>query len=148
MRILSLSLLTFLTLITLVHASPLRTIIRIVDGDTIILDGKEKVRLIGVDCPELNHPNETVNRFAKEATLFVETKALGKKVTLKYDFQRKDRYGRTLAYVYFTDGTMLNALIIKEGYCFAYVKYPFNYMELFRGYEREAREHKRGLWKG
>lgn len=76
-------LLTLLTIITLVYASPLRTVVRVVDGDTIVLDGKEKVRLIGVDCPEHNHPNESVKGFAKKATQFVETKALGKKVTLK-----------------------------------------------------------------
>ena len=89
--------------------------------------------LIGVDYPELNHPNEPVKRFVKEATLFVETKALGMKVTLEYDFQRKDRYGRTLAYVHFTDGTMPNALIIKEGYCFAFVKYKWRSLEDMRG---------------
>jgi endonuclease YncB( thermonuclease family) len=45
------------------------------------------------------------------------------------------------------DGTLLNAEIIKQGDGFTYKKYPFNYMEEFRGYEREARENRRGLWK-
>ena len=53
----------------------------------------------------------------------------------------------SLAYVYLMDGTFLNAEIIKQGYGFAYNKYPFNSMEAFRGYEREARENRRGLWK-
>ena len=45
------------------------------------------------------------------------------------------------------DGTFLNAEIVRQGYGFAYTKYPFKYMEEFRKYEREARENKKGLWK-
>jgi micrococcal nuclease len=52
-----------------------------------------------------------------------------------------------LAYVYLTDGTFLNAEIIKHGYGFAYTKFPFKYLAEFRRYEREARENGRGLWK-
>jgi len=70
----------------------------------------------------------------------------GKKVKLEYDWQRKDRYGRTLAYVYLEDGTHLNAEIIKQGYGFVYTKYPFKYLEEFRKYERKAREEGKGLW--
>ena len=71
----------------------------------------------------------------------------GKKVKLEFDWQERDRYGRLLAYVYLLDGTFLNAEIIKQGYGFAYTKYPFKYLDEFREYEQEARENKRGLWK-
>jgi len=59
----------------------------------------------------------------------------------------RDKYQRTLAYVY-ADGKkyFLNAEIIKQGYGFAYTRFPFKYLEEFRGYEREARESGRGLW--
>jgi micrococcal nuclease len=60
--------------------------------------------------------------------------------------KRSDRYGRLLAYVYLHDGTFLNAEIIKQGYGFAYTRYPFNYLDEFRNYEREARENGKGLW--
>jgi len=70
----------------------------------------------------------------------------GKKVKLEYDWQRIDRYGRTLAYVYLKDGTFANAEIIKQGYGFAYTKYPFKYMDEFRKYELEARLKGVGLW--
>jgi len=70
----------------------------------------------------------------------------GKRVKLEYDWQRKDRYGRTLAYVYLDDGTFLNAEIIKQGYGFAYTKYPFKYLDEFRELQKEARLNKRGLW--
>jgi len=58
----------------------------------------------------------------------------------------KDKYRLTLAYVFLEDGTFLNAEIIKQGYGFAYTRFPFKYMDEFRGYQREAREQGRGLW--
>ncbi len=58
----------------------------------------------------------------------------------------KDRYNRTLAYVFLEDGTFLNAEIVKQGYGHAYTRFPFKYLDEFRRYEREAREQRRGLW--
>jgi micrococcal nuclease len=58
----------------------------------------------------------------------------------------QDRYGRLLRYVYLEDGTLVNAEIIRQGYGFAYVKYPFSRMEEFRALEREARNKGRGMW--
>ena len=119
---------------------------RVVDGDTIILSNNERVRLIGVDTPETKHPNKPVEYFGKEATAFTNRMVGGKVVKLKYDVQKRDKYGRLLAYVYLMDETFLNAEIIKQGYGHAYTKFPFKHMEQFREYEREARMNKRGLW--
>ena len=105
------------------------------------------MRLIGVDTPEICHPLEPVQYFAKEASEFTRKIVEGKKVRLEYDWQKRDKYGRLLAYVYLEDSTFLNAEIIKQGYGFAYTKYRFRYMEKFRQYEKEARENERGLWK-
>lgn len=125
-----------------------RKVERVIDGDTIELDRGERVRLIGVDTPESVHPEKPVERFGKEASEFTRKMAEGKKVRLEFDEDTKDRYGRTLAYVYLEDGTFLNAEIVKQGYGFAYTKYPFKYMEEFRQYEREAHESGLGLWAG
>jgi len=142
----------FLFLITLsvinTYATDSRTVKRVIDGDTIVLENGERVRLIGVDTPESVHPNKPVEYFAKEASAFTKNMVEGKKVKLEYDWQRKDRYGRILAYVYLEDGTHLNAEIIKQGFGFAYTKYPFKYLEEFREYERKAREEEKGLWAG
>jgi micrococcal nuclease len=123
---------------------------RVVDGDTIVveIEGKqEKVRLIGVDTPETVHPSKPVEYFGKEASVFTRSMVERKKVTLDYDWQKRDKYGRLLAYVYLEDGKFLNAEIIKQGYGFAYTKYPFKYLEEFRQYEKDARNNSRGLWK-
>lgn len=120
---------------------------RVIDGDTLLLSNGERVRLIGVDTPETKHPQKPVQRFGREAYLFTKRMVEGKQVRLEFDWQKRDRYGRLLAYVYLMDGTFLNAEIIRQGYGFAYTKYPFKYLDEFRSYEREARENRRGLWK-
>ena len=123
-----------------------RVVTRVVDGDTIVLDGGERVRLIGVDTPETKHPQKPVQYFGREATAFTRRIAEGRAVRLEYDQRPNDRYGRTLAYVFLADGRLLNAEIIRHGYGFAYTKYPFRRMEEFRQLEREARQAGRGLW--
>jgi micrococcal nuclease len=119
---------------------------RVIDGDTIVLDGNETVRLIGVDTPETKDPRKPVQYFGQEAYEFTRSLVEGKKVRLEYDWEKKDKYNRTLAYVYLEDGTFLNAEIIKQGYGFAYTQFPFKYLEQFREYEKVARENNRGLW--
>jgi micrococcal nuclease len=121
-------------------------VMKVVDGDTLKLSDRQTIRLIGVDTPETKHPTKPVQYFGKEASAFTKRMAEGKSVTLEFDQQRVDKYGRTLAYVYLADGQLLNAEIIKQGYGFAYTRFPFKYMEEFRAYEREAREAGRGLW--
>ena len=139
--------LTILTAPIFVSHAETFVVKRVIDGDTILLANGERVRLIGVNTPETKHPQKPVERFGKEAYLFTKRMVEGKEVRLEYDWQRKDRYGRLLAYVYLLDGTFLNAEIIKQGFGFAYTKYPFKYLEEFRKFERDAREAKKGLWK-
>ena len=61
----------------------------------------------------------------------------GKAVKIEYNQQKRDKYNRLLAYVYLTDGTFLNAEIIKQRYGHAYTAFPFKYLEEFRKYEKE-----------
>ena len=109
------------------------------------------MRLIGVDTPETKHPSKPVQYFGKEASAFTRRMVERKRVRLEFDQANaarghKDRYGRTLAYVFLEDGTLLNAEIIKQGYGHAYTQFPFSHLEEFRQLEREAREQGRGLW--
>ena len=123
-----------------------RTCVAVIDGDTIVLDGDERVRLIGIDTPETKDPRKPVQYFGKQAYEFTKRLVEGLKVRLDYDLDKKDKYGRTLAYVYLEDGTFLNAEIIKQGYGFAYRHFLFKYYDEFKRYEREAREKEVGLW--
>jgi len=123
------------------------TIKRVVDGDTFELSGGEKVRMIGVDTPETVKPNTPVQPYGKEASDYSKELLTGKQVTLKFDVEIKDRYGRLLAYVYLPDGSFVNEKLVREGYA-RIMTIPPNvaYADLFLEAEREAREQNRGLW--
>ena len=119
---------------------------RVVDGDTIVVRGVGRVRLIGVDTPETVSPGRPVEFYGREASAFTKRLLEGRRVRLEYDRERTDRYGRTLAYVHLADGTFANAEIVRQGYGHAYTRFPFRHFDWFRQLEREARSAGRGLW--
>jgi len=122
-------------------------VIRVYDGDTIGLDNGESVRYIGIDTPETHHPYRPVEFLGKEATKVNKGLVEGKKVYLEFNIERRDKYGRLLAYVFLEDGTFVNAELARLGYAYTMTIPPsVKYVELFRKVTREAREHKRGLW--
>lgn len=128
-------------------------VISAVDGDTLEVKRNgtiEKVRLIGVDTPEKNHPSRPVECFAQAASTFTEGLSEQTYVRLVVDEygQNRDRYDRLLRYVYLQDGTLLNAEIIKQGYGFAYLSFPFEKSKEFKVFEDTARQEGRGLWSG
>jgi len=119
---------------------------RVIDGDTIEIEGGYHVRYIGIDAPEIAHQGEPAEYFGKEAAEKNRGLVLGKRVRLEKDVEDKDKYGRLLRYVW-TDNTMVNAELVKLGYAYSYA-YPPNikYQTYFLRMEKEAREHERGLW--
>lgn len=128
------------------------TVTRVVDGDTIVVkvDGaEEKVRLIGIDTPETVDPRKPVQCFGREAS--DRAKALlpvGTAVTLVNDVEPRDKYGRTLAYVYRSpDNAFINLDLVRDGYARVYT-FPPNvaHVDAFRAAERDARQARRGLW--
>lgn len=125
-------------------------ILKVVDGDTVQIKFKGKpvtIRLIGVDTPETVHPNKPVEVFGKEASAFTQNLLLGESVYLRLGVDEMDKYGRLLAYLYRApDGLFVNLEIVRQGYGHAYTQFPFKHMELFRHYERRAREAGKGLW--
>ena len=128
-----------------------RQVTRVVDGDTLILSPNDKVRLIGVDTPETVHPKKMVECYGKEAKEFTRSTVAGQNIRLVLDHanagrRHKDRYGRTLGYVYRQDGMMLNAELIRRGFAHAYTRFPFRYLVEFRRLEQEARGRGVGLW--
>jgi micrococcal nuclease len=119
--------------------------IRVIDGDTIVVEKVGKVRLLGVNAPEMKDRHRGVQRFGMECTMFTEQNLLGKQVKLTYDVVKVDRFGRTLAYVY-VDDTLFNAELVKQGYALVYAKQSFKYLDEFRSLEMDAKKNGRGLW--
>jgi micrococcal nuclease len=126
-----------------------------VDGDTLRvripnppsgLNAVETIRMIGVDTPETVHPRRELEYYGKEASEFTRQRLLGKPVSLAFDWDLRDRYGRLLAYIFGPDGRCHNAALIREGYGHAYTNYSFQFIEEFRRLEQDARQAGRGLW--
>ena len=120
---------------------------RVIDGDTIELDNGEKVRYIGINAPETVDTNSLVECYGVEASTKNKELVEGKNVRLEKDISDKDKYGRLLRYVYMEDGSMVNLLLIKEGYAKSSTYDPdIKYQAQIQTAEKNARESGTGLW--
>jgi len=135
---------------------------RVVDGDTIQLETGERVRLIGIDTPEMHESNKlyrdsqrtgedvrAIQALGRRAYEFTKKLVEGQRVSLEFDVEKYDKYKRLLAYIYLKgDGTFVNAKIVEEGYA-SLMTIPPNvkYADLFLKLYQEARKNQRGLWK-
>lgn len=95
------------------------TVERVVDGDTLVVthdDRRLRVRLLNIDTPETHHPHRPVECLGPEAAAFLtDLLPPGSRVSLAFDRERTDRFGRTLAGVFAEDGTLVNARIAEAG---------------------------------
>jgi micrococcal nuclease len=133
---------------------------RAVDGDTLKLENGERVRLIGIDTPEMHESNKLlrdahrsgqdvkeIQALGRRAYQFTKGLVEGKRVSLEFDVEKHDKYGRLLAYVYLKDGTFVNAEIVKQGFASLMTIAPnVKYADLFQKLYQEARQNQRGLW--
>ena len=127
-------------------------VITVYDGDTlkVSLAGRkdERVRLIGVDSPELDDAREQVRFMAFLAKRFTFTRLFQSTVELLPGPEERDVYGRHLAYIRMTDGEMFNETLVREGYAYAYLKFPFDeaWKARLKDAESSARRSGKGLW--
>lgn len=168
---LPLATLVFFTLTCSAHAAP-RTkrpdvearVVSVTDGDTVVLQiasERERVRLIGIDTPESKRNPRSRKQADQNHLVVDEVVHLGKlaaehtqkllpvgtPVRVEFDLQPRDRYGRLLAYLWLSNGTMVNEEIIRAGYAYPLtippnVKYEGRFLAGFR----ESREKQLGLW--
>ena len=118
-------------------------VVNVVDGDTIDLASGERIRYLMIDTPELSSDD----CYAQEATLLNSQLVLDREVTLEYDVECEDRYGRLLAYVYVGDNE-INTVMVERGYaCLLHI--PPNgedRRDEFAALENLARTEGRGMW--
>ena len=93
------------------------------------------------------HPDETKNtENGKKASEYTKNLLEGKSVSLEFDVEERDQYGRLLAYVYL-DGEMINKKLLADGYAQLETVPPnVKYVDEFTKILKEAKESKRGLW--
>jgi len=135
------------------HADlPAATVVRVIDGDTVDvqLAGTEvRVRLIGIDTPEIVDPRTPVQCFASEASDKDHELLDGQVVAMEADPSQDDtdRYGRLLRYLWLPDGHILNQEMVAQGYAFEYTyRVPYKYQDAFKQAQHDARAQQLGLW--
>jgi len=139
-------------------------IVKVIDGDTLAVDyngRRESVRLIGIDTPESfagkkarrdskrSHTDMAqILQSGKRAAEYTKTLLKpGELLAVEFDVEKRDRYGRLLAYIFLSDGRMLNEEIVKNGYASVLTIPPnVNYQKRFIEAYRYARRNNLGLW--
>ncbi len=123
------------------------TVLRVVDGDTVLFEPDMRVRLIGVNAPESVKPDHPVEPFGPEASQFTRQFLAAGAARLEFDREQFDQYGRPLAYVWVGD-QMLNEELLSAG--LARWERNYNYSSekkaRFRAAEKQARDARRGIW--
>lgn len=129
-------------------ASPPEALVtQVLDGDTVVLDTGHKVRLVGIDTPELEREGKPADFLAHKAKKVLADLALNQKVRLEYDQLRYDRFGRLLAHLFLPDGRHLNRELVAQGLARVYTIPPnVKYREELLAAQREAIQSRRGIW--
>ncbi|MBP9865098.1 MAG: thermonuclease family protein [Candidatus Omnitrophica bacterium] len=119
-----------------------------IDGDTVVLTSEVRVRLIGIDAPEIDHPEygRKGEPYGVEAAEYLRKLVDGKTVRFESGSEPKDKYGRTLAYLFLPDGVFVNGKMVEAGYAETYRRFDFIYKKEFLGLEKTARAKKLGMW--
>ena len=116
------------------------------DGDTVEAAGVGRVRLLGIDAPELGGPFERPAPFAIEARERLQALVLRRWVRLECDGTRRDSYNRSLAYVFVGGRDLVNALLVREGLARVSARTRLRYWDELRRAEDEAQTRRRGIW--
>jgi len=120
----------------------------VIDGDTFELDDGTRVRMLGIDAPEAGFGDKIPQPFSAEATEWLKDRIEGHEVALRIDYPKTDRYGRTLAWVFEPNGTLVNELMLREGRVKLLADFglPADLEPNLRKAEAEARIRKVGIW--
>jgi micrococcal nuclease len=123
------------------------------DGDTILLSDGRRIRYIGINSPEIDHPrpgqkNQKAEPFGYEARDLNREMVALQIIRLEFDKEHHDRYGRTLAYVFLQDGTFINEVMILKGLAYCLPRQPnTRYAKRLLDAQQEAMLAKRGLFR-
>lgn len=116
------------------------------DGDTIAVSTLGRVRLLGIDAPEIGRGFDTAAPFGREAKERLAALVLHRWVRLETDGPHRDGYQRRLAYVIREDGVFVNAVLVREGLVRVTARQPIVRLDELKRAETEAQRFRRGMW--
>jgi endonuclease YncB( thermonuclease family) len=124
-----------------------RSIRYVYDGDTILLEGGEKVRFLGIDAPEVGYDGKKCEFMARAARQFVRNVLRKSDVRLECDREKTDRHGRLLAYVFLENGDMINTMLVRKGLAHVMLRRPnLKYKAVLIQCQQKAIRDKLGIW--
>ena len=134
------------------HVAEVARVVAVHDGDTITVSEsghQDKVRLVGIDAPELDDERPEYRDAADAARDFARAKLRGERVTLEADTHQgnRDKYSRLLRYVILQDGTNFNEELVRQGYARVYGRFRFGLQDEFKQAEAEAKREHLGVWR-
>ncbi len=118
----------------------------VIDGDTIILANGEKVRYLGINAPEIAHDNQPAQPFGIAAKKFNKALVFHRWVIIDTKGEGRDQYGRLLGFIYLTDGTFVNLLLVKKGLAYCDLMRDIPCRKEFINAQRVAMRQKLGIW--
>ncbi|MFZ5448579.1 MAG: thermonuclease family protein [Thermodesulfobacteriota bacterium] len=120
---------------------------QVIDGDTVVLAGGVKVRVLGIDAPEMERDGQPADFLAHKAKATLADLTLNRQIGLEYDRSRYDHYGRLLAYLFLPDRTLVNAELVRLGLARVYFVPPnMRHWEVLLAAQQQAIEARRGIW--
>lgn len=128
-------------------AAKWETVKYVIDGDTIITNRGETIRLLSINTPEIAYKGKVGEAGGKEAKAWLKKKLLGQKIRLEKNVQHHDKFGRTLAFIFNEQGENINIRLIEKGLAILSI-YPPNikYLAGLQGAQVLAESKKLGLW--
>lgn len=119
----------------------------VLDGDTVEITDKKRVRLIGINTPERKTGNKNGQCFSEKAAKITRSLLENQTIEMEKDVSETDKYGRLLRYIYLDD-ILINEFLLSAGFARLETIPPdVKYYQLFLEAEKEARSNARGLWK-
>jgi endonuclease YncB( thermonuclease family) len=118
----------------------------VIDGDTIDVTSVGRVRLLGIDAPEIGRGFDTAAPFGREARDRLTQLVLRRWVRLEHEGMMVDAYNRRLAYVLTEDGQLVNAVLLREGLARISARLPLTRLPELRRAESDAQSFRRGMW--
>ena len=131
------------------HIDETAEVQRIIDGDTVKLKDGRKIRLIGIDTPELARKNRPAQAYANQArtALIKLLKNSRNQIGMSFGAERYDKYNRTLAHLYMPNGDNIQAFLLTNGYATAFTTPPNDrFTDCYKATELKAINKRRGIW--
>ncbi len=120
---------------------------KVYDGDTIILENDQRVRLLGINTPEIESRHRTDEPGGKAAKTWLAKQLQDQSIYLEFDLEKRDKYKRLLAHVFLNDGTHINLELIKNGLAFISIIPPnLRHASKFFQAQKQAERDNLGLW--